>query len=49
MQPMTRYSFNFPTAQFTALKDEHARTYPQHRQSFNAWILARLIAATPKG
>jgi hypothetical protein len=37
------YSLRLTRAQLEAAKDLHARTYPEHRLSFNAWALRRLL------
>lgn len=38
------WTLRFPdTETIESLKDEHAKTYPEHRMSFNAWLLARIL------
>lgn len=32
-----------PPQVLQALREEHARTYPEHRLSFSAWLLARIM------
>ena len=39
---MIQITLRLPPETLKALRDEHAQTYPEHRLSFNAWLLARL-------
>ena len=35
-------NLRLPAELLARLKDEHAKTYPDHRQSFNAWVIQRM-------
>ena len=37
---MKRYSLNLPDDLLKQLKDAHAAGFAEHRQSFNAWMVA---------
>lgn len=39
-----RYPLRMPAETLAALKDEHARTFPSHRLSFNLWLKVGLVA-----
>jgi hypothetical protein len=36
-------TLRLPQETLEKLRDEHARTYPEHRLSFNAWLLKRVL------
>jgi predicted HicB family RNase H-like nuclease len=38
-------NIRMPVEVFAAFKDEHARTFAEHRKSFNAWIIERIQRA----
>lgn len=35
-------TLRLPADLLQRLREEHAKTYPVHRQSFNAWLLSRI-------
>ena len=35
-------TIRLPAALAAKLKNEYAQTYPEHRQSYNAWLVERL-------
>lgn len=40
MTEQTQWTLRLPADALAALKDAHAESYPKHRLSFNAWMLA---------
>jgi len=44
---MKQWTIRIPEALFAQLKERHAQTYPEHRLSFNAWLV-RLIESSLK-
>lgn len=37
---MKTWTLRLPEELFTRLREEHAQSYPEHRLSFNRWLLA---------
>ena len=42
VKPRTAIVVRIDTAVLARLREEYANTYPAHRLSFNAWVVARL-------
>ena len=44
-EPRVRYNIRMPAGLMAELQEEHAKTYPQHRQKFAAWLCSLLQMA----
>ena len=42
MENPKQQMIRLPAALAAKLKNEYAQTYPEHRQSYNAWLVERL-------
>jgi hypothetical protein len=40
--PSKRIAISWPETDIQRLKECHAKTYPEHRLSFSAWLLSRV-------
>lgn len=45
---MIQYTFRLDAKQLEALQEEYAQTYSEHRLSFNAWAVKRMVNSSSK-